>query len=384
MLVGMVASWGGACATPNTICGDRSPDGIEHWERQMVERGRYWGQYLGPESAATQKQKLVNEFYDSANSFYLISDYLGEREPWLTYAESAVRVYRDGYLIPIGWKAAGWRRSSQGLYQNYLRGGDVTVQQLVALRDKPAFSNIREGRNQGGAEHRSRAIALAVQSHVHAERAGAERKLENGISQLSVFVKWMGSHLYEWRSGDYRGTSRDARPRFAPFMFGMTAHALIEFYEWELERGEDPNRYWLTDYPMDYGQGVSEGAPKIEWLSIPEALADVATWAVQSASHDGGEPMWGRQNRGDYAFLYQSIGEPRPAYGLNLMIAHVYGWLWKETGDPMYRKVGDRLFTGGALNGGTSTGKHFNQQYRMAFDYLKWRAEGDRRYCSSE
>ena len=63
-----------------------------------------------------------------------------------------------------------------------------------------------------------------------------------------------------------------------------------------------------------------------------------------------------------------------------MMIAHVYAWLWKETGDPRYRDWGDQLFAAGALNGrraAKNSGKHFNQQFRMAFDYLKWRAEGD-------
>ncbi|MDJ0941106.1 MAG: hypothetical protein QNJ00_15205 [Woeseiaceae bacterium] len=364
------------------ICKDDRPDGLREWERQMVDRGKVWGSYLGPRSEATPKQKLVNEFYDSAHTFYRISDYLQQDEPWTTYAEYALSVYRDGYLVPNNWRAAGWRRSSHGLYENFKRGGDVTLEELEFLRDRPAYSNIREGRDQGGSEQRSRAIALAVQAHVHAERAGSDRGTENGVEQLSVFVPWMGSHLYEWRTGNYQGRYPRNIPRFAPFMFGMTSHALIEYYEWEREQGEDPNRYWPTEWPIDYGQAAVAETPKITWETIPDALADVAMWAVEEAEHETGVPMLQVDRRGE-AFLYQSIKKVRPAYDLNLMIAHVYAWLWKETGDVEFREIGDRLFATGARAGSTNSGKHFNQQYRMAFDFIEWRRAGDEKYCAA-
>jgi hypothetical protein len=370
----------GAGTGDGVICTSKLK-GLATWERQMNERGRYWGEYLSSSDPAFARDRLVNEFYDSAHTFYRISEYRGEKEPWFSYAEAALAVYRDGYLIPNDWKAAGWRRSSHGLYYNFLSGGDVTLDQLELIRDMPAYSNIREGRGLGGSERRSRAIALAVQAHVHAERAGSERRMEGGVSQLSVFVKWMGSHLYEWRTGNYQGEYPSKGPRFAPFMMGMTAHALVEYYEWEVASGEDPNRYWPRMYPIDYGQGVEAASPRVFWPTIVDALSDVAMWAATQAKHDNGESMFHVDKSGDVAFLYESTGRGKPAYDLNLMIAHMYAWLWKETGNLRFRTIGDQLFTSGARHGSTLTGKHFNQQYRMAFDFHKWRQAGDAKYC---
>lgn len=357
--------------------------GLAAWERQMEERGHFWGRYLSSSDSEPLRDRLVHEFYDSAHTFYRIAEYREEEEPWVGYAEAALEVYRDGYLMPNEWRAAGWRRSSHGLYYNFVRGGDVTREELELIRDRPAYSNVREGRGLGGSERRSRAIALAVQAHVHAERAGAERKTEGGITQLSVFVKWMGSHLYEWRTENYQGEYADKSPRFAPFMFGMTAHSLIEYYEWEVDRGADPNRYWARVYPIDYGQETVVSSPQVVWPTIVDALSDVAMWAATQAQHDNGEDMLHVDRDGDVAFLYESSGRGKPAYDLNLMIAHVYAWLWKETGNPAFRALGDRLFASGARKGSTVTGKHFNQQHRMAFDFLEWRRAGDARHCGS-
>ena len=344
----------------------------------MVRRGHVWGKYFDPENDVSAADKLVNEFYDSANTFYLISDYLDKEQPWTQYAEWASDVYRLGYLVPNNYAAAGWRRSSRGLYERYKRRGDVTLEELEMLRDRSAFSKVSEGRGQGGAEHRSRAIALAVESNIIAERAGSDRVIENGKTRLSEFVPWMGSHLYEWRTGSYRGYYERGQPRFAPFMFGFTAHALIEFVEWERENGRDPMAAWPQQFPIDYGSGIDTTAPKIEWETITDAIADVAVWAVESAEHKNGEPMWRLGG-----FLYEDINRAKAAYDLNLLIAHVYAWLWKETGDMRFLELGNQIFEGGARNGATVTGKHFNQQYTYAFDFLKWREEGIRLHCGT-
>ncbi|MEM7432676.1 MAG: hypothetical protein AAF351_12190 [Pseudomonadota bacterium] len=369
------------CAATGNSCDFEQPQQLRVLEDQMVERGHFWGRYFDPDNDVSVRQKFDNEFYDSANTFFRIGLYLEEEEPWFTYAKWANDVYREFYLDPNDWHTAAWRRSSYGIYLRRELVGDVPIRQLELMRDKPAFSKIIEGRGQGGAEHRSRAIALAVESHVLAERAGADRAAERGVLQLETFVPWMGSHLYEWRSGSYNGTYREGGPRFAPFMFGLTAHALIEFVEWERENGRDPEAYWPKLFPIDYGSGIDPDAKKIYWNSIETALGDLAIWMYVSASHQNGEPMWqtGRQD----GFLYQDILDPRLAPDLNLMIAHVYAWLWKETGDKRFLEIGDEVFNAGALYGSTFSGKHFNQQFRYAFDFLQWRREGMELHCST-
>ena len=371
-----VCSTGCAAATP--LCESQALRGLGSWEKQMVREGHRWGRYFDPENGIGDRDKLVNEFYDSAYSFYQISDYVGEQQPWSTYALWASNVYLKTYVIPNDYKTAGWRRSSYGLFERMSREGDIDVEQLEWLRDRPAFSKVREGRGQGGAEHRSRAIALAVESNIVAEKAGSDRVLEDGRTRFESFIPWMGSHLYEWRSGNYRGYYNQGRARFSPFMFGITAHALIDYVEWERENDRDPQIFWPRSFPIDYGPRLDPDAPVMEWESITDALADVAIWAVDEAMHENGERMWQKD-----VFLYESIHSADVAYGLNLLIAHVYAWLWKETGDERFLRIGDTIFSSGAKSGATHTGKHFNQQYRYAFDFIKWRNEGFERHCGS-
>ena len=114
-----------------------------------------------------------------------------------------------------------------------------------------------------------------------------------------------------------------------------------------------------------------------------DALGDVAEWAVLEARHDTGVPMWNPDNNGYASFVYQTIGNANVRSGLNLMIAPAYAWLWKETGDARYRTWADQLFGAGALNSLSAArngGKQFNQQFIFAFDYMRWRAEGDARW----
>jgi hypothetical protein len=358
---------------------------LDSLEATMREQGLRWGKYMDPDGPNSFRERFAQQFYDSANSFQQISEYLQQPEPWLTYAKWSNEVFRE-YLLQTNYKTQGWRRTTLGMLYDLEHGGPTTVRELEMLRDRPAYSRIRESHDSGGAEFRSRAVALAVEANIHAERAGSTRVLEDGKPRLAVFVPWMGSHLYEWRTGDYRAPPKAGKPRFSAFMFGLTAHALIEFVEWEREQGRDPHAYWPGVYPIDYGQGTTPGVEKVDWPTITDAIADVAEWAVFEAHHDSSpdSKLWAPDRHGYASFYYETKNAgKRPATDLNLMIAHAYAWLWKETGDRRYRDWADQLFGAGALNSrraAKNSGKHFNQQFRMAFDYLKWRAAGDQKW----
>ncbi len=363
-----------------TSFGDAIPE-LAALEVTMLDQGPRWGSYMDPAGPNSQSDKFFHEFYGTANTFQRFADYFGTAEPWLTYADWGNEVFRT-YLTNTGYTTQGLRRFTHGMYGEFVLDDSVTLQELEMLRDNPAFSRVSEGRGQGGSEHRSRPVALAVVSNIHAERAGSTRRIEGNQARLETFLPWMGSHLYEWRTGDYRGTPDVGVPRFAPFMFALTAHSLITYIEWERELGNDENQYWRTTYPMDYGQGTTAGAQTVTWPTIIDALADVAEWAVLEATHDTSQniTMWQPDNQGYASFYYQTSNSPSLAPGLNLMIAPAYAWLWKETGDRRFRDWADQLFGAGALNSlsaARNNGKLFNQQFFLSFDYIKWRAEGD-------
>jgi hypothetical protein len=74
-----------------------------------------------------------------------------------------------------------------------------------------------------------------------------------------------------------------------------------------------------------------------------------------------------------YTDKKMSHGGDDPASDLNLLVVPLYGWLYEMTGDDKYRERGDRIFAAGILGGYLNDPKHFNQNYRWSFDYVKWR-----------
>lgn len=55
-----------------------------------------------------------DNYYDAARVYYQIADYTG-RVQWTRCAENVVKAYRDGYLKPNRFAAAGWMIFPHGL-----------------------------------------------------------------------------------------------------------------------------------------------------------------------------------------------------------------------------------------------------------------------------
>lgn len=347
---------------------------LDVWEAKMIRAGKKWGKYLDPASGHSFDERLGSQYYDAAWVFYQIADYTGDKEPWNTYASYAKQVYKDEYLVPNNFRAQGYRRFPEGLYEDFLRSGDTTLEDLISIRDKPAYSNVFEltrgsDKRSGFSEIRSREVAYVVGANIVAEKAGLPRATENGSAKLKAFVAMMENHLWEWRNQKFANPKGG---RVAPFMMGLTAYALIEFYEWEELNERNPNAYWPTDH----------------WPDITAALIDVFAWLHDEARVvDGteiiGKKMWvpGYRINGYGTFRYQDrtssdSAKPAPAPDLNQLIAPTYYWIYKKTGDEKYLQIGDQLFASAALNGVDWGGKQFNQLYRLSFRSLEWRAEG--------
>ncbi len=63
-----------------------------------------------------------------------------------------------------------------------------------------------------------------------------------------------------------------------------------------------------------------------------------------------------------------------PSPDLNLLIVPLFGWVYRYTGDPIYRTRGDLIFNTGVTDGCAGCdGKHFSQAYRWAARYINWR-----------
>jgi hypothetical protein len=328
-----------------------APPLLHQWERNMVKWGRHWGEFISSPTT-TPKQRLDAVYYDGSRVFYQIADYTGQKEPWTGYAEKAESIYIDQYVKPNDFKTAGYWRFPHGIYRSWEQNpGPSTQKALLSIRDKPAFSDIdsRDPQKWHRARY-SREIAYAINAHITALKAG----LKGREKALSEYVDAALDHLRIWRTGDFINPNQRRHLR-KPFMFGLTGEALIAYEE--------------------YLQGHGRDDPRV----IP-ALKATADWFWDN--------MWvdNVDGKGHGAFNYidrniEGVGKAEPAPDLNLLIAPVYAWLYKESGDTRYRQRADAIFAGGvALACLKCSGKIFNQNYRSSFDYITWRRLGDERY----
>jgi hypothetical protein len=69
-----------------------------------------------------------------------------------------------------------------------------------------------------------------------------------------------------------------------------------------------------------------------------------------------------------------NTGGTSPTADLNLLIAPAYAWVYQRTGNVAYREKADAIFAGGVKGAWLGNAKHFNQNYRWSFDYIKWRS----------
>jgi hypothetical protein len=142
-----------------------------------------------------------------------------------------------------------------------------------------------------------------------------------------------------------------------PFMDGLLAQALIEYYL-------DPN----TGNQQD--------------VRIPPAIKALADHLWSTAWI----PWVGTNGNFFYNSVQYQVGfATNPGNGtaqmlesLNLLIAPMYAWLYQQTGQQQYLLEGDTIWYAGVndppSDGIAWSGKNFSQQYRWSFDYVQWRS----------
>ena len=271
-------------------------------------------------------------YYDGERVFYQIADYTKHKK-WETCALNSQANYRDQYVLARSTPGAigGWRVFPDGIYMNYLRTGDATSKAAVhALATNAAGAKMWTW-------HVPTGLIREATYMLTADRL--DTKLGNDRSrQMQQMVSVVLGHIDQITSGQADWNQ--------PFMDGLAAEALIHYYE---DGHHDDVR-------------------------VPAAIQKLADWLWANA--------W-QPNNGAGFFYYNSyqasIGMPQGETGrcLNLMIAPMYAWLFKITGNAKYQSEGDQIFASGVDFDPAGTlgwsGKNFMQQYRWSFDYVKWR-----------
>lgn len=292
---------------------------LDKWKARMVTAGRALCDYLAGQRSP--EELLGHVYYDAQRVFLQIADYTGDSS-WNTCAQRAAAIYRDGYAFPSRGAVPGYWNFTQGLAMDYVRTGDRASREAVILLSENAMF-ARDGTPlewTASAEY-SREVAYAIMSYLNAEKVGAPAR-----GRLPQLVHQALGHIEQWF------VTRTAA-RIAPFMVGLTAEALILYYD------------------------------KIQDPRIPRAITLALDWLWKNAWMPEAEAFW-----------YDSRDPSAAAPDLNLLIAPAYAWLYRQTGNPVYRQRGDRIFAGGVKGAYLGHGKHFNQNYRWSFDYVRWRA----------
>jgi hypothetical protein len=298
--------------------------GLDRWKKRMVVDGRRWGvpgeaMGFGVESQAW--------YYDGGRVFLQMSDLLDDRKTWVPCAQNILNQYAD-WAMPGG---QGWRLFPHGLAMYYWRYRDERMKEAVlALATKSPYAHAGGGPDIV----LQRETAYILNAYVKAAQLGAPVD-----PLLPVSVDYALGHLdMSSRPGEYD----------MPFMDGLTAEALIGYYEYTVARGKPDQRVppvvknkldWIWERAVDRANG-----------KLTYQVLDVDGYKVSARLEN-----W-------YTLL-------------DNLIAPAYAWYWNLTGDDTYRREGDFLFEHSLddAKNGFSTGKEFSQNYKWSFDYVHYR-----------
>jgi len=332
------------------------PELLSQWEEEMVTEGKIRGDYLRNSGNAASRLDAV--YYDAQRVFLEIADYTGDAEPWTGYADTAGDIYRTQYLEPNDYIVAGYMRFAHGNFMDWERTGDETARdRVLQLQENAAFSAPElNGTSSSWYQQRySREIAYAIENNMLAEKTGAEPN----EPRMEMLLDMALGHIDQWTSGNFIGS--DPQWHFVQsFMTGLTASALIDYQE----------------------HAEAEGRPDHR---IEPAIAKLTAWLWENmwVEDVGGSPgAWNTNGgTGQGAFRYVSpttegVGTTNPAPDLNMLIAPMFAWMYKQTGDQQYLEKADKIFNGGVAMASIDDGKRFNQSYRTSFTFLRFRDQG--------
>lgn len=303
-------------ASQNVVVQEGRPAALKVWERNMIFSGEARCDEEAIQKASTWDGNVW--YYDGIRVFYQIADYLGEPK-WTDCAKYVKSVYLP-YVLGADGAVPGYKVFPQGLYQDYLRTGDDNSRKAVLLLAK----NSAYARSGGHMmPSRSRETAYLLEADQFARFLGEPNPNEERTLAFAL------GHLDQWFNLRSRYTGEAYF--LQPFMVGLTMEALIGYYE----ESPDPR--------------------------IPPAI---------QMALDGMWEYWVDQDQGfDYI---TNDSEVKGAPDLNLLIAPAYAWMYLQTGDPIYRERGEKLFIGGVQHAWLGQGKQFSQNYRWSFDYVRW------------
>lgn len=291
---------------------------VQQWETIMTQYGK---QHC--DKAAIDKVGIADtgvSYYDGARVYYQVADYTGDKS-YETCAGYVRNVYRP-YALKGG--TPGWRVFAAGLGIHYKKARDqLSLDAIKKLTGKSAFAvdNDWVNTNAPKAEN-SREVAYLIEAYLE------ERKITAALNpRITKLVTWSKGHLDQWLKGAV----------LKPFMAALTSEALIQYYE---EEKQDAAIQTLVSRIADF-----------MWTKL--WVEDAQSFKYIDRVVSGEDP-------------------PDPSPDLNLLIAPLYSWLYKETGDEKWKVRFEKIFTGGVNNAYWVSGKVYSQSFRWSIQGLEW------------
>jgi hypothetical protein len=285
------------------------------WNANMLSYGTT---YCVPSQVGTYD--LLVWYYDGVRNYYQIADATGDPK-WNACAQMIAAGYQQ-YVLQNNGDLPGYRIFARGLSLDYQRSNSSLSQQ--AFQALVAYT-AGEFNNTAWVVswYTSRETAYALEAQLENEKLGAaptpmrDDLVTAAIGQVD---QWFYS-----KTADY----------VQPFMVALTAEALIQYWD-------------ATHDPRIPGtvQAIADGL----WANNWDATCQ--------------------------CFPYQNGAPPTPTTAdndENLLIAPLYGWVYKQTGFSGYRDMGDQIFNAGVSSGWVGTGKFFSMDYRWSGKYIEWR-----------
>lgn len=259
-------------------------------------------------------------YYDGARVYFQIADYT--RNPYFNQcAQHERNIYRP-YVLGNNGGIPGYRIFPDGFAMDYKRNGD-TLSKLAVDMFYGATLNPQANYYYLIEPTHSRDLTYAVNTQFVGRSLGYPEDVSHRDR-----VELLIGHFDQWFLAKKRTPIS-----FQPFMVGLAAEALIRYYD-------------------------ASGDPRIP------ALLKIAC-----------DEMWRSSwNSGAQAFNYYEINAaPAPSWDVSLLIAPMYAWVYRHTGDEKYRQWGDLIFNGGVSRAWLDGGKQFSQNYRWSAKYVEWR-----------
>lgn len=304
------------------------PESLDYWEAKVLPKALLWAQNMIDlkdlrVGGGGDTNTMAATYYDAIRVYQNLHDYFpGHETLFLNAANAAEYLYVDDFLVPGGFAAPGFWNFTTGLYNLWVRTGNVKHKNsLISLSVNAAFATAATGTGAAAIDF-ARENAYAVISHLNAEKAGATHRADTDVK-----IGILKDHCDMLLASDMGDPDT-----LQSFIVSIMGEALKMLYE-----------------------ASTDDAEKAELIATTQAIADY-TWLDR----------WDAEN----GRFHYGVDDSQD---LNLYIAPMYAWLWHKTGEIRNRDRFDTIFGFGVVGGWLDPHKQFNQQNIKIYEGINYR-----------